>query len=341
MKIILLSFLGFLFPFSALSVELSAEKTLSIQCSKGDLSSCESLAIYFLRYEKWENAELLGEAICKKNIPVGCTIKGMALLKNKKISEGTKLLNLACDQFEPYSCRSLGRLIKTSGDSTLSHVYFRKACHFGLRDVCQDLQKNKKVLSKSGHHFFNKMSEDCLDTNSSLCKERLQSLNNCAKILDSKDCMIIPSLLTIFFRAKLIQSEAKGLLTQIFMGQKRLKEDQKVKSYSYDLAQVLKDYRSHKKYQYVFGFKKNCSGRNKATSLDLFPQSYNLNAKSTQSIRKEFKSGKKQECYDPKWGFEAFAISNLDPINPGHLDIWKINQDGNLIHQKDGLPVQR
>ena len=317
------------------------EQNLTSQCSKGDLLSCESLAVLFLKNERWENAQQLGDAICKKNIPVGCTIKGLSLLKNKNVSEGTRLLNLACDQFEPYSCRSLGRLIKASGDKTLSHVYFRKACYFGLKEVCQDLQRNKKVLGESGQQYLKKISEDCSDTKSSACKDRLQSLNQCEKFIEQKDCLIIPGLLTIFFRAKLIQSEAKGLLIQLVMNQKKLKDDKKYKRFSHDLSFVLKDYKPLDRYQYVFGFKKICAGKNKATSLELFPEAYKINAKSIQSIRKEFQSGKKQDCYDPQWGFEAFAISNLDPLNPTHLDIWKINQDGNLIHLRDGAPIQK
>jgi len=345
-KLKTMKYLIFILTLTLLNTTAKSESTiiehnLSSQCSKGDLLSCESLAVLFLKNERWENAEQLGEAICKKNISVGCTIKGMSLLKNKNVAEGTKLLNLACDQFEPYSCRSLGRLMKASGDKTLSHVYFRKACHFGLKEVCQDLQRNKKVLGESGQQFLKKMSEDCSDTKSSACKDRLQSLNQCEKFMEKQDCILLPGLLTIFFRAKLIQSEAKGLLIQLVMNEKKLKDDKKNKNFSYDLSLILKNYTPRERYQYVFGFKKICSGKSKATSLELFPKAYKLDAKSIQSVRKEFQSGKKQDCYDPQWGFEAFAISNLDPLNPTHLDIWKINQDGNLIHLKDGLPIQK
>ncbi len=318
------------------------EHNLSSQCSKGDLLSCESLAVLFLKDERWDNAQQLGEAICKKNIPVGCTIKGLSLLKNKNVSEGTRLLNLACDQFEPYSCRSLGRLIKASGDKTLSHVYFRKACHFGLKEVCQDLQRNKKILDDSGHQFLKKLSEDCYDTKSSACKERLQSLSQCEKILNKKDCLIIPGLLTIFFRAKLIQAEAKGLLTQIVLGEKKLREDKKFKGYSFELSTVLKNLKPRDNYHYIFGFNKLCSGKAKATSIELYPKAYlKMNSKSLNSIKKEFNKGKKQDCYDSRWGFEAYAMASLDPLHPEHLDIWKINQDGNLIQINDGSPIQK
>jgi hypothetical protein len=304
--------------------------------------SCESLAALFLKNEKWENAQLLGDAICKKNIPVGCTIKGMSLLKNKNVSEGTRLLNLACDQFEPFSCRSLGRLMKSSGQKDLSHVYFRKACYFGLTEVCNDLQKNKKVLSDSGSLFLKKLSEDCSDTNSSMCREKLNSLQNCLKVLDEKDCAVLPSLLTIFFRAKLIQAEAKGILTQIIKGQKKLKKDKKNKQYSFDLSIVLKDFKNRDHYQYVFGFNKLCSGKAKATSIELYPKAYlKMSSKSLSSIKKEFNKGKKQDCYDSRWGFEAYAMASLDPLHPEHLDIWKINQDGNLIQINDGSPIQK
>lgn len=35
---------------------------------------------------------------------------------------------------------------------------------------------------------------------------------------------------------------------------------------------------------------------------------------------------------------EAFAVGNLDAVNPSKLDIWKINHDGNLIQISEGLP---
>lgn len=320
----------------------SIEATLTSECSKGNMLSCESLAALFIKNENWENAQLLGEAICKKNISIGCTIKGMALLKDKKVAEGTKLLNLACDQFEPFSCRSLGRLMKTSGQKDLSHVYFRKACHFGLTEVCHDLQRGKNVLSDSGIFFMKKLTEDCTDTHSSFCREKLHSLQKCQNILDKKDCAVIPSLLTIFFRAKLIQAEAKVLLRRIAQGEKELKNNKKIKRYSFDLSKVLKEFKPRGHYQYVFGFNKFCAAKGKATSVELYPKSYlKMNSKSLNAIKKEFKKGKRQDCYNPQWGFEAYAMTSLDPLNPEHLDIWKINQDGNLIQIQDGSPIQK
>lgn len=341
MKIIILTILILLFC-SPMGRTETSEQLLATGCSKGNLHNCESLAALFLKDEKWENAEILGEALCKKNVSIGCTIRGMVLLQKKKISEGTQVLNQSCDQFEPYACRSLGRFMKSSGEKDLSHVYFRRACHFGLDGICSDLQKGKKILTESGHAWMQKLNEDCLDTTSSLCKDKLHSLQECEKKLNEKDCLIIPGLLSIFFRAKLIQAEAKGLLTQLSLFEKKMKEDKRLKSYSFDLVKVLNNYKPHPYYQYVFGFKKSCSGKLKSTSLDLYPSAYSkLNRKTLQKIKKEFNNSKKQDCYDPKWGFEAFAMTSLDPLNPEHLDIWKINQDGNLIQIKDGSPIQR
>jgi hypothetical protein len=108
------------------------------------------------------------------------------------------------------------------------------------------------------------------------------------------------------------------------------------------MSKILKGIKTLESLHYVFGFLKSCSGKDPATSLELFPQSYaHLSPKVISSIRHEFAKGQAKDCYKAEWGFEAFAIGNLDPLGPTHLDVWKINQDGDVIHLKEGIPSQQ
>ena len=309
-------------------------------CAKRDLVSCEKLATLYVKNEDWDNALLLGEALCGKDVLLGCTYSGMALLAKKNAKQGMKLLNLACDKFEPYACRSLGRIMKSSGNNDLSHIYFRRSCHFGLSEICRDLKKGKNVLSPAGADFIKKLKDDCSDTKASICSERLNLINKCSQPLLKQDCELLPGLLSIFFRSKLIQAEAKFLLTRVFVAEKKLKTDPKFKSYSFDLASVLKEKPSLENYHYVFGFLKACSGQGTSTSLELFPKSYeHMKPALIATIKSEWAKIKGKDCYDPKWGFEAYAVGSLDPLNPSHLDIWKINHDEDLILINDGSPL--
>jgi hypothetical protein len=333
----------FLFTICSLFAQQNVsplEKELLQMCSKRDLASCERLAALYVRQENWDNALMIGEALCGKEIPIGCTFAGMSLLAKKKSLEGTKLLNLACDKFEAYACRSLGRFMKSTGQNDLSHVYFRRACHFGLTDICRDLSKKKSILSSAGSDFNKKTTLDCSDTKSTACSDKLQQLTKCISPLTKNDCELLPGLLSIFFRAKLIQSEAKALLTSLVAAEKKLKANPKENTFSFDLKKVLLKEPHLQKYHYVFGFLLACSGQGVATSLDLFPASYqHLDSPHRKIILNEFQKGKTKDCYDPKFGFEAFAVTSLDPLNPKHLDIWKINHDGDLMHVHDGAPL--
>ncbi len=282
---------------------------------------------------------MLGQALCEKDVIIGCTFAGMSYLSQTKAKEGQKLLTMACDKFEPFACRSLGRLMKTAGQSSLSHLYFKRACYYGLKEICRDLSKGKSILSQSGNEFLGKIKLDCSDTKSSACSDRLNALQLCKAPLSKEDCVLLPGFLSIFFRAKLMQEEAKFQLNTLLAAEKKLKLDPKLKAYSFDLEVVMKGVPSQKLYHYVFGFNLPCSGEGTATSLELYRSSYqHMDSRSLMSIRKEFSKGKSSDCYDSQWGFEAFAVASLDPLHPEQLDIWKINQDGNLIQLKDGLP---
>ena len=335
MKISLAIILLFLVKIAFSQEEMALIKS----CNNTNLPACETLGSYYIKKMDWAKGVIVGEALCAKDLAIGCTFAGTSLLGLGKGKEGNSYLTKACDKFEPYACRSLGRLMKKVGDSDLSHLYFRRACHYGLKEICSDLKRDKKILSSTGLDFLSKVKEDCADSQSSACSDRLSVLNTCTKPLSKEDCQLLPGYLSILFRAKLMQAEAKFSLTLLVAGEKALKIDPKIKAYSYDLALVLKDYKPQNYYHYVFGFMNSCSGQARSTSLSLFKDSYkNINSKSLLSIRHYFNTGKKSDCYDPAIGFEAFALASLDPLNPTRLDIWKMNYDGNLIQLMDGLP---
>lgn len=340
MKILLLFLLFFVHPGHSQNDVGPEEAALMKGCSRNDLPACETLGAYYIKRENWEKASILGKALCDKDVTIGCTYAGIALLAKGKAREGNNFLTKACDKFEPFACRSLGRLMKTAGEPDLSHLYFRRACHYGLKEICGELKKGKVIFSNEGLSFIKKLQEDCSDTHASACSDRLTSITTCAKPLTKEDCLLLPGHLSIFFRAKLMQAEAKFSLLSLVAGEKLLKNDPKVKSYSYDLSSVLKDYKPLNNYHYVFGFMKGCAGKAQATSIELFAKSYqNLDSRSSTNIRNYFSKGKKDDCYNLTGGFEAYAVANLDPLNPSRLDVWKIDQDGNLFLVLDGLPI--
>ncbi len=151
----------------------------------------------------------------------------------------------------------------------------------------------------------------------------------------------MPGELSILFRARLIQGSAKLTLMTILAKEKSLREKER---YSYDLRKVLAN--RPMKTKYVYGFLKNCTKKferakdAESTSLALFKNSYvEMPTRTKKNIAAFFYQGAPNDCYDPKIGFEAFAIANLDPLNPARLDVWKINRDGDILNLQNGLPV--
>lgn len=334
-----------LFLFISLTAFASNDSELSLQknCSKNDLASCETLSAYYLKVEKWDNAFLIGDALCNKDVTKGCTFAGTALLAKGKTKEGFRYLSKSCDGFEPYACRSLARLMKQGREELASYMYSKRACYYGLTESCKNLKKPKETYSKKGLEFLKEVSVDCDDSASSSCKSRLDILQNCQKHLSEKDCLLIPGELSILFRAKLLQKSATLALMNIVKSENVLKE--KLKRYSYDLKLVLQDQKPLRSYYYVFGFSKACTKRfegkkAESTSLAIYKDSYSLlSSRVIKNISAFFYKGKPADCYDPKFGHEAFAVASLDPLNSARLDIWKTNRDGNIIHLQNGLPV--
>ena len=324
----------------AQNVSSPVEKELMRLCGNKDISACEKLAAFYVKNEKWDNALLVGEALCSKEIKIGCTFAGMSLISKKKTKEGVRLLNTTCDRFEPYACRSLGRLMKDAGKKDLSHLYFRRSC-YGLHEVCKDLQKGKKLLSSVAQDLVKRLPDDCTDPKLLACQDKLALINKCIPPLSKEDCELLPGVLSIFFRAKMVQAEAKILLNSILMSEKKIKQDPKINSFSFDIEIISKNTPAQPLYYYVFGFMKACSGSKKAHSLELYPDAYNhLSDQVIKNIKSEFSRTKSKDCYDPKWGLEAYAIGSLDPLKPSKLDIWKINHDGNIMHLREGLPTE-
>lgn len=333
----------FLFLLSTLSC-FADEASLLQGCKNKDLKSCEQLGAFYIQAQSWEKALVVGQGLCDKDIIMGCTFAGSSQLAMGKIKEGSTILIRACDKFEPYACRSLGRLMKKNKQDKLSHMYFRRSCHYGLKSVCDDLRPKKDFFSKSALAYLKQLPVSCAETQSSACQEHLTRLQSCQSPLGSEDCQLIPGQLSLYFRARLMQSEAKFSLMGLVAAQRATLSQQK--KYDYDLKRVLKDYKPLASYHYVFGFLKPCAKKYEpsrataANSLELFPQSYSFqSAKSAASIRSYFEKGKGEECYDPKAGFEAFAVASLDPMNPSRLDVWKVNQDNNMIQVQDGTPA--
>ncbi|MES2526388.1 MAG: hypothetical protein V4598_04850 [Bdellovibrionota bacterium] len=325
MKIIIL--LLWAFSVHAISPQ---EKVLMDACQKREPNGCEQLGAYYLARENWDNSLLIGETLCKRDSVIGCTYAGTALLSKKKVKEGLTYLNQSCDKFEPFACRSLGRFLKKE-NGNLSHLYFRRACHYGLTEVCRDLSKKKVLFTKMGEGFLKRLKEDCGDSTTSLCQDRLKEVTSCPGPLTKEDCLLMPGYLSIWFRAKMMQIQAKLALTTL------LAEQKKLKAFSNNLEEVLKDFKQD--HHYIVGFKKVCALGKKHTTEDLFPELYKeMSETFLKTASKFFSEGKKDDCYQNGLGFEAFAVGNLDPLSPSKLDVWKINHDGNLIQITDGLP---
>ncbi len=320
------------------------ESSLLQSCKKADLVACEKLGAFYLSKESWSNSYMIGEMLCGKDVVMGCTFAGTSLLNMSKTKEGMSFLNKACDLFEPHACRSLGRLMKTNKESALSYIYLKRACQYGLDESCRGLTKPKDLYSNAGKDYLKKLKTECADTSLSSCQDHLALLGGCKEPLKKDDCLVLPGELSIYFRGKLKQAEAALSLTSILAAQKLLKDAPQSKGYSYDLGVVLKTFKPLSHYEYVFGFMKACRkkyGEKKwiTTSLELFPDSYkHLSRRVRANIIDYFEKGKQDDCYDPKGGFQAFAVGNLDEMNPRRLDVWRTNQDGNLMQVTDGLP---
>lgn len=333
-----------LFILISLQVLAQSEAELMQSCRKANLIDCEKLGALYIANSQWEKAYMMGELLCGKDIPMGCTYAGTSLLAQKKVKEGTNFLNKACDRFEPYACRSMARLMKNSDEKLLSYMYFKRACQYGLKEACPKLSKPRTTYSKAGVDFLKKLPVSCADTSLSICQEHLALLNACKEPLTKEDCILLPGELSIYFRGKLQQTEASLSLTSLLAAQKAIKTAPNSAGYSYDLKLVLKNFKPLNSYNYVFGFMKACRKRFGqsswvTTSLELFPDSYkHLSSRVRANILDYFAKGKQTDCYDPKAGFEAFAVANLDAFNPRHLDVWKTNQDGNILNVMDGLP---
>jgi hypothetical protein len=147
-------------------------------------------------------------------------------------------------------------------------------------------------------------------------------------------------------RAKLLQSEAKVLLMALASYQLSLKEDKNFRRFSYDLPTVQKRAQALKNYHYVFGFKRVCSKQYvrarhpRYHSQKLYPESYRqFPARELANVLSFFEQKKNVSCPRPQEGYEAFAVSALDPLHPSQLDVWKIDQTQKLVHWQDGSPA--
>lgn len=323
----------------------SEEAALQKSCSASDLIACENLTAFYVKESKWDNALAIGEVLCKKDSVKGCTFAGTAALAKGMNREGVAFLRQACDGFEPYACRSLSRLMKKNKEDKLSYIYQKRACYYGHSESCGKLNKPKDLYSKKGEEFLKDLIKDCETTTAESCKSKLANLEMCFSPLEKMDCMLMAGDLSIIFRAKLIQENAKLALLNIMAQEKLIKETAKFARYTYDLDMLLNNQKAQNTYHYVFGFQRACTTKFEkrktamSTSLVLYKNSYKaLSNRTKKNIAAFFYKEKAADCYEPTIGFEAFAAANLDPLNPARLDVWKINRDGNILQLQDGLP---
>jgi hypothetical protein len=320
----------------------SSENDLAKACVEKDLTSCLELTAKFMKVSRWGEAFALGDALCKKDVLMGCTYAGTAAIAKGSAKVGFELLSKACDGFEPFACRSLADIAKKNREDKMRYMYQKRACYYGLSESCKELNKPTGFYSLKGQDILKSILVDCENTNSSSCKAQLENLAKCPDPLTKEDCFFIPGDLSIVFRAKLIQDVAKLILIKVFAAQKIYKEN--TKRFSYDLSALMQDKKDLTASKYVFGFQIACTKKyeNKkaqSTSLGVNPQGYqDFAANTKRSIMTFFKKEKDADCYDPRLSFDAFAVGKLDPLNPTELDIWKINRDGNIIHVQNGLP---
>jgi len=325
--------LFWMFSFSAM-----ANSGLMSACGKQDLDSCEKLGLLFLSQEDWDKAFMIGEALCKRENFRGCMIAGSSSLMLGKFIEGKNYLQMACDAMEPYSCRSLGRLMDKAQDKSSSQLYFRRACYYGLYESCEGLP-TKVWYSPAALGIVQNVQEDCKGDNGESCAQHLRAVKACALPLTKQDCLQLSSYLSIYFHGKYQQMEAKLLLLAAYENQKNNKK------YVYDFQQLMKGSRPYDKANYIVGFMRSCgqkfaSRKAKTNSREIYPQAYRMQpSRTTANILGYFGRGKADECYDPKVGFEIWAVANLDTLNPTRMDVWKIDQDKRIDHFTNGLPL--
>lgn len=331
--------------FFSLSLQASETKLVE-DCRKRELISCEKLAELYFSRSDWKNAFLISEALCQKESAPGCLIAGSSLLAQGQIKEGKRFLEKACDKFEPLACRSLGRLLLKADEKDLANMNFRRACHFGLKDLCSDYKNVKLPFSQAALTLLEQLQNDCKDTKSTSCTSHFNTIAVCEKPLASLDCQLLAGHLTVYFRARMLQEEAKLLLLTLHSQEKKLKETLNPPSYSYNLSLALKETEPLQRANYVYGFKHACTKKyvlsRKATSLSLetSPKAYShLSTRTKANVTAYFKKGSGDDCYSSKVGYEAYAVANLDPLNPTRLDVWRIDQDQRLTLVQDGLPL--
>jgi hypothetical protein len=325
---------------------LASEAQLLQDCAKLELVACERLGAYYLSRSEWESAHQVGEALCGKEIDMGCTIAGSALLAQGKIKEAQVYLNNACDKFEPYSCRSLARLMKKAENGPLANLYFKRACLYGLKEICTEIPDTRKDLTGYALALLDKINLDCVDTESVTCTSNITRIRECAPPLTARDCQLLPGHLSIYFRAKLAQAEAKLSLMTLHEALKKQREESKGGPYSFDLSRLLKDHKQQEKKNYAIGFLKVCarkSGRSRRMhthSLEMNPEAFrHYGSRIAANIQAYFEKSRSTACADPKHAYEAFAVGSLDPLNPTRLDVWKIDQEMRLEHVLEGHPL--
>jgi hypothetical protein len=316
------------------------------ECRKHNLNACEKLGAFYMAKEDWATAFMIGEALCTKDRSVGCMFAGASLVAQGKAHEGARYLNMACDKFEPFACRSLGRLMTKSNDHKAAAMFFRRACFYGLNEMCTEMKSLKHMYSASALSILADIEKDCSDTQNDLCQTHLVKIEKCETPLAKSDCQLLAGQLSILFRAKLLQSEAKVALHSVYAAQEKYKNSLKTARYSHDLAALIKEQEQLPLNRYVVGFLQACHKRDKssrksrANSQELFPGIYKqLGQRAIANILSYFKKDKSINCTDGKIGFDAYAVGSLDPLNPTRLDVWKIDQHQQIVNVLDGLPL--
>jgi hypothetical protein len=326
--------------FEALAA--SKESELLKKCGPKDLDACLELTAQFIKSSRWSDAYAMGDALCKKDVLKGCTYAGTAAILKGSAKVGFDLLSKACDGFEPFACQSLADIAKKTHEEKMRYMYQKRACYNGLSESCKDLSKPTNLYSSHGQEFYKKILADCEITNSASCKAELQNLTKCPAPLTKEDCFLIPGDLSIVFRAKLIQDVGKLTLLKILAAQKNYKATKK--RFTYDLSSLMHDKKEFLSSKYVFGFQVACTKKfenqkAQSTSMGASPHTYqNLSDQTKRNILATFKKEKGDDCYDPSLGFEAYAVGKLDPLNPNEVDVWKINNNGDIIQIQNGLP---
>lgn len=338
--------IGFFFAISFSIISFADEATLLEECRKQNISSCESLGDLYFSKSDWGNAYLIGEALCGKDIARSCMIAGSSLLAQGKTKEALKYLTLACDKFEPFACRSMARLMSKAGEKQLARMYFKRTCHYGLKEICTEISDPKSTFTKPALTLLERITIDCSDAKSEICALHFKAIESCTTPLTKLDCQLMAGHLSIYFRAKIIQEQAKILLLSLHAQQNMIKNAAKSTGYSLNMELVQKDAKPLEKYHYVFGFMKSCvkkysKAKNaRVHSQELYPKAYkDFGARAVANSLEYFTKGKAEDCYDPKSAYEAYAVGSLDPLNPSRLDVWMIDQDQRLKHVSEGLPL--